>query len=134
MGLAYALEDWDARVLYSRFRADSVSGQAGPSQINFAPVTYLGFTIGGNTTSANPFAATAPLVPLNNYQAEAGFNANVWEFQAGYSIRLGQFSTARLFGALSFVETHNTLEGTGDLSVGRLPIRQSQDYLSGVGA
>jgi hypothetical protein len=118
VGLGYALEDWDARVLYSKFRAEPESGQAGPSQTNFTAVTYLGFTIGGTTTSVNPFAATAPLLPLNNYQAEAGFNANVWEFQAGYSIRLGQFSTARLFGGLSFLETQNTLEGTGDLSAG----------------
>ena len=66
----------------------------------------------------NPFAATGPLVPLNNYQAEAGFNANLWDFQAGYSIRLGQFSTARLFGGFSYVETQNTLDGTGDLSAG----------------
>ena len=118
VGLGYALEDWDAWVLYSKFRAEPESGQAGPSQTNFTAVTYLGFTIGGTTTSVNPFAATAPLLALNNYQAEAGFNANVWEFQAGYSIRLGQFSTARLFGGLSFLETHNTLEGTGDLSAG----------------
>jgi hypothetical protein len=118
VGLGYALEDWDARVLYSKFRAEPESGQAGPSQTNFTAVTYLGFTIGGTTTSVNPFAATAPLLPLNNYQAEAGFNATVWEFQAGYSIRLGQFSTARLFGGLSFLETQNTLEGTGDLSAG----------------
>ena len=118
LGLGYTLEDWDARVLYSGYRARPESGQAGPSRVGFIPVTYLGFTIGGTTNSVNPFAATGPLVPLNNYQAEAGFNANVWEFQAGYSIRLGQFSTARLFGGLSFLETQNTLEGTGDLSAG----------------
>jgi hypothetical protein len=118
VGLGYTREDWDARVLYSRFRAEPESDQAGPGQVSFVPVTYLGFTIGGTTTSVNPFAATGPLVPLNNYQAEAGFNASVWDFQAGYSIRLGQFSTARLFGGISYVDTENTLDGTGDLSSG----------------
>jgi hypothetical protein len=118
LGLGYTLEDWDARVLYSGYRAKPESGQAGPSQVGFVPVTYLGFTIGGTTNSVNPFAATGPLVPLNNYQAEAGFNANLWDFQAGYSIRLGQFNTARLFGGFSYVETQNTLDGTGDLSAG----------------
>ena len=118
VGLDYALEDWDARILYSRFRAEPVSGQEGPSQINFVPITYLGSTIGGTATSVNPFAATAPFVALNNYQAEAGFNAHVLDFQAGYSIRLGQFSSSRIFGGISYVETHNTLEGTGDVTAG----------------
>jgi Legionella pneumophila major outer membrane protein precursor len=118
VGLGYAVEDWDARVLYSKFRAEPESGQAGPSRTNFTAATYSGISTGGTTTSVNPFAATGPLVPLNNYQAEAGFNANVWDFQAGYSIRLGQFSTARIFGGISYVETENTLDGTGDLSAG----------------
>jgi|GEM_PF-4991668 hypothetical protein len=118
VGLGYTQEAWDARLLYSRFRAEPESDQAGPGQVSFVPVTYLGFTIAGTTTSVNPFAATGPLVPLNNYQAEAGFNASVWDFQAGYSIRLGQFSTARLFGGISYANTENTLDGTGDLSPG----------------
>jgi len=118
VGLNYALEDWDARILYSRFRAEPVSDQAGPSQINFVPITYLGSTIGGTATSVNPFAATAPFLALNNYQAEAGFNAHVLDFQAGYSIRLGQFGSSRIFGGISYVETHNTLEGTGDVTAG----------------
>jgi hypothetical protein len=118
VGLDYALEDWDARILYSRFRAEPESGQAGPSQINFVPITYLGFFIGGTATSVNPFAATAPFLALNNYQAEAGFNAHVFDFQAGYSIRLGQFGSSGLFGGISYVETHNTLEGTGAAAAG----------------
>ncbi len=116
VGLGYTLEDWDARVLYASFRADpqSQSDQAGPLQ---HVTTYFGF---GTKTQTNPFAATAPFVPLNNYKAEAGFYANVWDFQAGYFIRLGQLSTARLFGGISYVETQNTLDGTGSsLSVNR---------------
>jgi hypothetical protein len=114
VGLGYNLEGWDARVLYSRYRAQPHSEQAPPRQV--VVTTYLGLTIG--STAQSPYAATAPIVALNNYQADVGFNANLFDFQAGYSIRLGQSSTARLFGGVSYVETKNTLQGTGAVAAG----------------
>ena len=101
VGLGYSLEGWDARVLYSRYRAQPNSGQA-------PPATYFG----------GPYAATAPIAFLNNYQAEAGFTANLFDFQAGYSIRLGQSGAARLFGGVSYVDTRNALQGTGATTFG----------------
>jgi hypothetical protein len=107
VGLGYALEGCDARVLYSRYRAQPNSGQAPPRT-----ATIFG--------GAGPYAATAPIVALNNFQADAGFTANLFDFQAGYSIRLGQFSTARLFGGVSYADAKNTLQGTGAVAGGGL--------------
>jgi hypothetical protein len=107
IGLGYSLEGWDARVLYSRYRAQPNSEQAPPGT-----ATLLG--------GAAPYPATAPIVALNNFQADAGFTANLFDFQAGYSIRLGQSSTARLFGGVSYAETKNTLQGTGAITSGGL--------------
>ncbi len=128
VGLGYTFEDWDARVLYARFRAEPESEQAAPSKV----ISRTTFTFGGLTyfggTAQNPYAATAPIVPLNNYQVDAGFYANVWDFQAGYSIRLGQSSTARLFGGIEYVETENTLEGTGAGYYGSLSVDRKTWY------
>ncbi len=102
VGLTYNLENWDARVLYSGYRAKPRTGQAPPAFFT----TYSG---------TFPFPATSPGASglLNNYQADAGFKANLFDFQAGYSIRLGQFGSARLFAGVSYADTRNTLQGTG---------------------
>jgi hypothetical protein len=106
-GLGYSLERGDARVLYSRYRAQPNSAQA-PGAVR----TGLGGTV--------PYAATAPIVALNNFEADAGFTANLFDFQAGYPIRLGQSSTARLFGGVSYADAKNTLQGTGAITSGGL--------------
>lgn len=100
VGLGYERENWDTRLLYARFKANPRS-----AQVMQDSATYLG--------ANNPYAATLPIVPLTTYQAEAGFNANVWDFQAGYSVRLGQSRKARLYAGISYVEAQNTLDGTG---------------------